>query len=466
MNGMPAQGWRPALPRRAGVRASRGIAAALFLVAGGAYAAAAPLAWKGGTEIAAGRGEHGPWHQNESRYDYVDDPAAAIDGRGDVAVAWVDQGRKDVFFQRIAPDGSKQFAEPVNVSRSPATFSWLPRVVLAPKPNGATNAAQQVFILWQEIIFSGGSHGGDMLFARSQDGGKTFSTPANLSNSIGGDGKGRINKDVWHNGSYDLMADADGTLYAAWTEYDGPLWLSRSVDGGASFSRPQRIAGGGNAKPVRGPSLAAGPGHTLYLAWTTGEDNGADIHVAKSTDGGLSFNAPQAVAPSKGYSDAPKLAVDRAGVLHLVYAESAGGPFDRYQVRYTRSADGARNFDTPREISAPLPPSTESAAFPSLEIDGSGTLYVLWEAYPDHRERPHGLGIAVSQDGGNSFSAPALVPGSADPGGGTNGSHQGLLMKKLAVNGNGAVAIVNSCLRQDRYSRAWLLRATKNAMAN
>jgi hypothetical protein len=36
---------------------------------------AAPIKWQGISEIAEGRGEKGPWQQNESRYDYVDDPA-------------------------------------------------------------------------------------------------------------------------------------------------------------------------------------------------------------------------------------------------------------------------------------------------------------------------------------------------------------------------------------------------------
>ena len=84
----------------------------------------AGLVVQGGTEIAVGGGERGPWRQNESRYHYVDDPAVAIDEGGEVAVAWVDQGRKDLFFQRAG--------QTVNVSRSPATFSWLPRLVASP----------------------------------------------------------------------------------------------------------------------------------------------------------------------------------------------------------------------------------------------------------------------------------------------------------------------------------------------
>jgi hypothetical protein len=425
-----------------------GLSALLLALSLSTLAAPSPIAWQGSVDIAVGRGEKGPWRQNDSRYDYVDDPAVAMDERGRLVVAWTDQARKDIWCQRFAADGLTRIGKPVNVSRSPATFSWLPRVAIAP------DAQQHVFILWQEIIFSGASHGGEMFFARSEDGGAVFSEPLNISNHVGGDGKGRINKEVWHNGSYDLVAGADGVLYAVWTEYDGPLWFSRSTDGGKHFSRPKKVAGGGDAKPIRGPSLAIGKGRELYLAWTTGEDDSADIHVAKSLNDGETFGDPIIVFKGKGYSDAPRLAVGGTGTVHLVFAESAGGPFERYHVRYARSMDGARSFESPRDISSL---SGKGAAFPSLGINASGNVFVTWEVFHERGSRPRGMGMTVSLDGGRNFSAPQLIPGSAAPDGGGNGSYQGLLMKKLAVGDSGAVAVVNSSMKENERSRVWLL---------
>lgn len=413
----------------------------------------ASIVWRGATEIAHGRGERGPWRQNDSRYDYVDDPAVAIDSGGRIALAWVEQGKKDVFFQRIGDDGKSLLPQPVNVSRSPATFSWLPRVSFAP------DDARRVFLIWQEIIFTpGGSHGGEILFARSNDGGASFSPPLNLSNSAGGDGKGRLTKEVWHNGSFDLSAGRDGVLYAAWTEYGGPLWFSRSADGGESFSAPQRIAGS-QVVPARAPALAAGPDGTVYLAWTVGETQAAAIRVATSHDGGATFGPPVMATPDAAYADAPKLAVDAGGMLHLAYAQSAGGPFGLYRVRYARSADGGRSFEAPREISSPLPADAQSAAYPMLGIDAENNVYVCWELFPGRRRHSRGLALAYSRDAGKNFAPPAAVPGSADPAGGVNGSMQGLLMNKLAVNGSGRMAIVNSSFLQDKASRIRLMRA-------
>lgn len=82
----------------------------------------------------------------------------------------------------------------------------------------------------------------------------------------------------------------------------------------------------------------------------------------------------------------------------------------------------------------------------------------MWERYPGRHPPTQGLGLVVSHDGGRNFAAPESVPDSADAAGGANGSYQGLLMKKLAINGAGTMAIVNSSLKQNVRSRVWMMR--------
>ncbi len=240
------------------------LAVALIAVPAPGQADPSGVTWDEKIKVASGGGYRGPWRMNESAFYYVDDPTVAINEQGFVGVAWADQSRQDIFFQIYEPDGKKRFEKPVNVSGSPRIFSWLPRMVIA------SSDASDVYILWQEIVFSGGSHGGEIFFARSTDGGKTFSNPLNLSNSTAGDGKGRLTRRRWHTGSLDLAMGPEGDLYAAWTEYEGKLWFSRSADGGEAFSHPLRIAVGHDAEPARGPSLSVGAVGTFYLAWTVG----------------------------------------------------------------------------------------------------------------------------------------------------------------------------------------------------
>ncbi len=404
--------------------------------------------WSEKIEVASGGGYRGPWRMNESDYDYVDDPTVGLNEQGSIAVAWADQSRKDIFVQIYEQGGKERFQAPVNVSRSPRTFSWLPRLIYSSKGAG------DVYLLWQEIVFSGGSHGGEIFFARSIDG-KSFSEPLNLSNSMAGDGKGRLTRERWDNGSLDLGMGPEGNLYAAWTDYEGRLLISRSSDQ-VSFSKPLLIAGNGS-EPARGPSLAVDPLGVVHVAWTVGENPAADIHFASSTDGGRSFGTPQVALKSEGHSDAPKIEVDSKGTLHLVYAESPAGPFARYHIRYSRLHDSAEGFERPREISGPDAQQFDSANFPALSLS-AGNVYVAWEIFHSGEDRSQGLGFAHSRDGGQSFAPAEIVPGSLDPVSGFNGSQQGLLMKKLASNPKGALAVVNSTFKPNEFSRIWLFR--------
>ncbi|HEX5063877.1 MAG TPA: sialidase family protein [Kofleriaceae bacterium] len=404
-----------------------------------------PIEWSPPIEIAHGGGQKGPWKQNDSVFNYIDDPTVALDAHGGGYIAWVDNDAKEVLVQRFEPSGWRRRA--VNVSRTPTVFSWLPRLVISPRD------PKRVFVLWQEMVFSGGSHGGEIYFARSVDGGRTFETPINVSQSPNGDGNARIEPDHLLNGSLDLIADTGGTLYAAWSDYEGTLWFSRSADDGSHFTPPLPIVIN-RTRPACAPALATGGG-VIYLAWTIGEDPRADIHLATSSDGGETFTPAIVVSRTAGYSGAPKIAVDVRGTLHLVHSESRDGPFGRSHIRYMRSVDHGRTFEAPREISAPPPHDATSAAFPSLALDGERVI-VTWELYPA-LEHPRGLALAFSADGGVTFARPTMIPGSRDSGGGDNGSLQGRLMRKLAVGDNG-LAVVNSAMLGDVRSRVWLIR--------
>lgn len=420
-------------------------------IAGPAAGPAEVAAWAGDpVEVAVGAAHRGPWMMNRSNFDYVDDPAVAIGGDGHVAVAWADQPRQNIFFQMYGPDGAARFAAPVDVSAHPGVFSWLPRLAVA------AGDPQRVYALWQEIVFPGGSHGGEIFFARSTDGGASFEEAINLSDTMAGAGKGRLTARRWDNGSLDLAVGPGGRVYAAWTEYEGRLRVSRSGDGGASFAEPVHVAGD-HARPARAPALAVGADGRVHLAWTVGEDPAADIHVAVSTDGGRSFGAPRIAAPSGGHSDAPRIAVDSQGRLHLVYGESLAGAPGRYRIRYVRRDAGGDRFSDPQTIAAP-DAGAESLNFPEIAVDGADRLYVLWKRFPDRRHYGRGLGFAVSHDGGESFAAPETVPGSDDPDLGFSGSLQGSLMRRLAVNAAGEVALADSSFAPGEISRIRLWR--------
>jgi hypothetical protein len=75
-------------------------------------AATLELTWQERILTASGGGYQGPWHMNASVYDYVDDPAVAIDAQGSIGVVWADQGRKDIFFSASRLTAGYSFPPP------------------------------------------------------------------------------------------------------------------------------------------------------------------------------------------------------------------------------------------------------------------------------------------------------------------------------------------------------------------
>jgi hypothetical protein len=128
---------------------------------------------------------------------------------------------------------------------------------------------------------------------------------------------------------------------------------------------------------------------------------------------------------------------------------------------------GEEHFALPVILARPHAPGVASVSFPALALGGRDQLFVLWEIFPGPAigarfQRPayrsQGLGWTASRDGGQTFAAPSLIPGSLDPDQSVNGSLQGLLMQKLAANSRGAIAVVNSTFTPGQRSWIWLIR--------
>jgi hypothetical protein len=408
------------------------------------------VTWNDKIEVASGDADMGPWRMNDSEFHLVDDPSVSLNDEGTTAIAWADLEKQEIMLQIFEPDGAVRFGEPVTVPSEPGIFSWLPRILLS-------DDGERIFLLWQEIVFSGGSHGGEIYFTYSGDGGQTFNGPINLSNTEAGAGKGRFTSQRWFNGSYDLGKNGDGHIYAAWTEYEGALWFSRSVDGGETFTSPQHIDGG-SVSPARAPSIAVGPDGTVHLAWSKGEGHQSNIFYAVSENGGQSFGETKVIHESSGHSDAPRIAVSPSGIVHLAWSESEEGLWNSYQILYSRKKSDEGHYSEPQAISGTAGGQMASSAYPSLRISGNEQIVVLWDLFPNLGQRPRGLGMAVSIDGGESFSSPGAVPGSIDPALGENGSRQGLFMSKLDVNNLGNIAVVNSTFNRGESSHIWLFR--------
>jgi hypothetical protein len=113
-----------------------------------------------------------------------------------------------------------------------------------------------------------------------------------------------------------------GTIYAVWedsryrTDGTNDAVMSRSIDGGLTWTLPQRINPGSTTDHVDhyNVTVAVGAGGTVHVAYRQRDESGKgplytptiDTYYQESTDGGKSFTTPLKVdsTPSNPYYDA------------------------------------------------------------------------------------------------------------------------------------------------------------------
>jgi hypothetical protein len=265
---------------------------------------------------------------------------------------------------------------------------------------------------------------------------------------------------------YPVLAHDGEHLYVAWEEtYDNLLMLSRSDDEGVSFTIPGAFVPGegfsfgqahlaslgiadvhlaftafdlysGGAEIAHAgsndaaatfpqlsiissvdemnsyaPSVAAGWGLAVVWSNVYTWTGAATIEIALSTDAGATFPAPKRVdVADLDAEQCPSVALGREGSVFVAWKT-------RYQpilgaategILFARSTDGGQTFELPVNLSTE---PYEVSWCPRLAADTSGHVYVLWVEGALANKR---LLLAVSEDGGASFSAPRVLDGVAE----------------------------------------------------
>lgn len=212
----------------------------------------------------------------------------------------------------------------------------------------------------------------------------------------------------------------DGAIAVAWEDTrfcTGQIVVSRSQDGGASWSEPVRV--GPWNRPQHTPSLVALPDGALVVAWqeVLGADRG-EIRVSRSTDGGATWS-PRVRVDFQRMVDAwsPALAVDAAtGDLWLAFVDTRGEPPNR-RVYVTRSTDGGATFGDPARVDPRTrPPDGPDATYtnewsPAIAAAGGRVVVAYTHRHrPDPMEQPsNDVHVIESQDRGATWGAPVRL---------------------------------------------------------
>jgi len=184
--------------------------------------------------------------------------------------------------------------------------------------------------------------------------------------------------------------DSNGNIYLAWFDYSDHLWLSKSTDGGNSFSHYIVFNGGGGQ-----PTLVVNDNNEICILWRALPD----LVFSKSVDGGNTFSPPVLVTNTPDQKDNPTLAVKGSNVYVIWIA-----PYSTGDVHLARSTNGGTSFQVPVRVNRTPGQTTWGN---SVAVSPSGMVYV---AYLDTQNDPEGdVYLARSLDGGQSFSSYTLI---------------------------------------------------------
>ncbi len=192
-------------------------------------------------------------------------------------------------------------------------------------PEIAVDGSGNIYVVWHD---ESNSPFANVMFTRSTDGGATFSTPAPISGIPGGDVSSPLRIVADSSGTIHVIAI--GAVPTGGGHYLDGVFYARSSDGGATFSVTS-ITNPGETYILWAPIMTVAPSGSVNILWMplnpstqTGPTyTGSALSVSRSTDGGATFsrtavwNWPN--TPDTGIEANDLLVVDNEENIYVVW---------------------------------------------------------------------------------------------------------------------------------------------------
>jgi hypothetical protein len=192
---------------------------------------------------------------------------------------------------------------------------------------------RHAYAVWWErdpmMPFEGSTH----QFARTTDGGASWSTPTTLDAAP----PGALDQTA------EILVRPNGSLVAVFARFQiegaaavQKLFAARSNDRGRTWSTPVEVTSQPIA-PIADPetgdalsnqdltfhSAAIGPDGTVYVAWDRDSSaTSGTIDIAKSSDGGVTWSGPTPLPGVNAFTFEPAIAVDGRGTVGLIWYDT------------------------------------------------------------------------------------------------------------------------------------------------
>jgi hypothetical protein len=243
------------------------------------------------------------------------------------------------------------------------------------------------------IYFRGDPAGGNISYARSADGGGTFSPPLPVNHQAGsavaiGNVRG-AHLAVGQSGRVHVAWMGSGKARPRGPQQTTPMLYTRLNDSGTAFE-PERNMLQAAAGLDGGASIAADSRGHVYVAWhapapgTKGEEN-RRVWVARSADDGQTFTREEPVsAAATGVCGCcgMRAFADHEGAIYMLYRSATAGVHrDMYLLRSVREGTGFQGDKLHEWLTGTCPMSTaalaESVAGVLAAWETDGQVYYL-----------------------------------------------------------------------------------------
>ncbi len=285
-------------------------------------------------------------------------------------------------------------------------------------------------VSYQQAVGPGGDHHPDTRVdfhaAWTADGGRTWTVAdathpgyrRSLDGSVGFDARGH---------AYLVYIAMDDLAFGSPTTRHGEF-VVRSVDGGRTWGAPVALS---EHPPTEGgafdhiPHVCADAAGNVYVLWTRNLDEGGDeIYLSRSSDGGETWSPERLIGDGGTVLNA--LATGD-GTIHAVVVafdpEEPRPSWERgWQVTLVSSHDHGQTWSEPLPVTRPGPSRNphpdlpvggghafpRAFGFPVLAFDprGDGRHYLVWG---DYREGDRDVFCVASGDGGRTWGEPVRV---------------------------------------------------------
>ena len=390
------------------------------------------------------------------------DPSVASDINGNVYACFLSYegtwffGKSGIFVCK-STDGGRTWLSPVAtdslVYTGGSAVPFADKCFLTVDTNSTSSFVGNIYVGWQRDDTLGQSS--DIYFARSTDGGNSFSSPMKINDNLP--------QTAYAEGAFPFVG-ADGDVYVAW--YDcyfkggvpGSLYVDKSTNGGLTFGTdikvanflapplytcacnnfkaksfasaagdpsdseklyityisdpdgyPEKRVDGGDdpgGSPSDRPEIVRN-GNYVYIAWEDYRSGGSsDIYFNRSTDNGQTWElraiGPLDITDVPGLNHSQMLELGSSGnYVYCVWHDyrSAGGFVDIY---FTSSSDNGQTWKADQHMDGS---ATATSMYPSIATTGT-YVYLAWQ---DNRSGNDDIYFMRSTDNGAVWGAPIRI---------------------------------------------------------